>query len=85
MKMCVIASIISIILLISFPSGARSFEQYVEQYNVLPCEGLKVKQESLKKRAPMIKNVSSNKEIKTFKNQQKAVSYLIKKKKCSSS
>ncbi|PSW67269.1 hypothetical protein C0W88_03625 [Photobacterium leiognathi subsp. mandapamensis] len=83
MKMCFITSIISIILLISFPSEARSFEHYVEQYNVVPCSGLKTKLQSLNKRAPMVKDVSSNQELKTFKNKQKAIKYLFKVKKCS--
>lgn len=82
MKMCVISSLISIFLLISFPSGAQSVKQYKNQYNVIPCEGLKTKLESLEKRSKMILNVASEKTKKEFKYKKKALRLLMKQKNC---
>ncbi|MCG3864541.1 MULTISPECIES: hypothetical protein [unclassified Photobacterium] len=82
MKMCVITSLISILLLVSFPSGARSVKQYMNQYSVIPCEGLKVKIESLEKRTKMILKVASDKTKKELKHKNKALSLLMKQKSC---
>lgn len=82
MKMCVISSLISIFLLISFPSGAQSVKQYTNQYSVVPCNGLKTKLESLEKRSKMILNVASEKDKKEFKYKKKALRLLMKQKKC---
>lgn len=82
MEMCVISSLISIFLLISFPSGAHSVKQYKNQYSVVPCNGLKTKLESLEKRSKMILNVASEKAKKEFKYKKKALRLLMKQKNC---
>lgn len=81
MKMCVISSLISIFLLISFPSGAQSVKQYKNQYNVIPCEGLKTKLESLEKRSKMILNVASEKTKKEFKYKKESTTFIDETKK----
>ncbi|EAR56034.1 hypothetical protein SKA34_11500 [Photobacterium sp. SKA34] len=82
MKMCVISSLISFILLLSFPSEAQSVKQYKDQYSVLPCSGLKTKLESLEKRSKMILNVASEKAKKELKYKNKALHLLMKQKNC---